>query len=350
MKKTNIGGQGVLEGVMMRSQTVCGLAVRKESGQISYTKDNITLATNKNKLFKLPLVRGVVSLVDMMGMGVKTLTKAAKMYDENSTEQEPSKFEKFIAKKTGKSAMDVAMVFAVIIALGLAVGLFFILPTFLTRLFYDIGDNQIIFNLISGGIRMAIFVAYIVAISFMKDIKRVYRYHGAEHKTISAYEHEEELTVKNVQKYKTLHPRCGTSYMFLVMVISIVLFTLLGKNDSFLIQIGLRLLILPAVAGISYEFLKFAARGESRFFRALRWPGMQLQRLTTAEPDDGMVEVAILAFTAALDEISDEELKEMADSFDHSPKEPEPTQAEEPSEGEPSADTQEDTAAGAEQA
>ncbi|MBT3319304.1 MAG: DUF1385 domain-containing protein [Clostridia bacterium] len=348
MKKTNIGGQGVLEGVMMRSQTVSGLAVRKASGKINYTKEKITLAANKNKFVKLPFIRGVVSLVDMMGMGVKTLTKAAKMYDENSTEQEPSKLEKFIAKKTGKSAMDVAMVFAVIIALGLAVGIFFILPTVLANIVRPYIASSILMNLISGGIRLVIFVAYILAISFMKDIKRVYRYHGAEHKTISAYEHEEELTVDNVQKYKTLHPRCGTSYMLLVMVISILMFSLLGWSPSWYVRIGLRLAMLPIVAGISYEFLKFAARGENLFFRAIRWPGMQLQRLTTAQPDDSMVEVAILAFTAALDEIDDEELQQMADNFDRSPKKTEPSETEE-SEQEPSADTQENTAA-AEQA
>ena len=337
MRKTNIGGQGVLEGVMMRSQTVCGLAVRKASGAITYTKDKIQLAANKNKFVRLPFIRGVVSLVDMMGFGVKTLTKAAKMFDDNSTEYEPSKFEKFIAKKTGKDSMDIAMVFAVIVALGLAVGMFFILPTVLANIVKPYIESSVLMNLISGGIRLVIFIAYIVVISLLKDIKRVYRYHGAEHKTISAYENEEELTVANVQKYKTLHPRCGTSYMLLVMVISILMFSLLGWSPSWYARIGLRLLMLPFVAGISYEFLKFAAKGDNLFFRAIRWPGMQLQRLTTAQPDDGMVEVAIIAFTAALDEISDEELKDLADSFDHSP--PKPATAEEEDETEESSDT-----------
>ncbi len=342
MKKTNIGGQGVLEGVMMRSETLCGLAVRKASGEISYSKEKITLAASKNKFVKLPFVRGVVSLVDMMGFGVKTLTKAAKMFDENSTENEPSRFEKFIAKKTGKSSMDVAMVFAVIVALGLAVGMFFILPTVLANIVRDYVESTVLMNLISGGIRLFIFVAYIVVISLLKDIKRVYRYHGAEHKTISAFEHEEELTVANVQKYKTLHPRCGTSYMLLVMVISILMFSLLGWSPTWYVRIGLRLAMLPIVAGISYEFLKFAARGENLFFRAIRWPGMQLQRLTTAQPDDSMVEVAILAFTAVLDETTDEQLKEMADSFDHSPKKAaEPTESEEASEPETTSDDKE---------
>ena len=256
----------------------------------------------------------------MMGFGVKTLTKSAKMYDEKSAEYQPSKLEKLIAKKTGKDSMDVAMVFAVIVAIGMAVGLFFILPNVLTGLLRPLIASSFLMNLISGGIRLVIFLGYVIVISLLKDIKRVYRYHGAEHKTINAYEHEEELTVENVRKYKTLHPRCGTSYLLLVMFISILMFSLLGWSPVWYVRIGLRLLMLPIVAGISYEFLKFAARGENLFFRVIRWPGMQLQRLTTAEPDDAMLEVAILAFEAALDEKSREELDEMAEEFDHSPK------------------------------
>ena len=320
MRKTNIGGQGVLEGVMMRSKNISGLAVRKASGEVKYSKEKIKMASDKYKILRLPIIRGVVNLVDMMGMGVKTLTKSAKLYDEQSTDYEPSRFEKFVANKTGKDAMDIAMVFAVIVAIAMAVGLFFILPNFLAGLFNDVVESDFLKNLISGGIRMVIFIGYIVIISLLKDIKRVYRYHGAEHKTISAYEHEEELTVENVRKYKTLHPRCGTSFMLLVMVISVLLFSLLGWSDNLFIRIGLRLLMLPVVAGVSYEFLKFAAKGENLFFRIIRWPGMQLQRLTTAEPDDSMLEVGILAFEIALGEKSDEEIEELAKSFDRSPK------------------------------
>lgn len=320
MKKTNIGGQGVLEGVMMRSQTICGLAVRKASGKVKYSKEKIKLASEKNKFVKLPIIRGVVNLVDMMGFGVKTLTKSAKMFDEQSADYEPSKFEKMVAKKTGKDAMDIAMVFAVVVAIAMAVGLFFILPNVLAGLFEPLVQSDFLMNLISGGIRLVIFIGYIVIISLLKDIKRVYMYHGAEHKTISCYEHEKELTVENVQKFKTLHPRCGTSYLLLVMVISILLFSLLGWNPVWYMRIGLRLLMLPVVAGISYEFLKFAAKGDSLFFRIIRWPGLQLQRLTTAQPEDGMVEAAILAFEIALGEKSDEEIEELANSFDRSPK------------------------------
>jgi len=315
MRRSKIGGQGVLEGVMMRAPSVCGIAVRKQSGEIVYEKEGIVPITQKNKFYKLPVIRGVVSFVDLLGFGVKTMTKAAKMYDDSSDQYEPSKIEKYVAKKTGKNAMDVAMGFAVVLAIAFAVGIFFILPSVLANIVRPYVSSSVLMNLIEGGIRLFIFIIYILSITLIKDIKRVFRYHGAEHKTINCYEHEEELTVENVQKYGTLHPRCGTSYLLLVMVISILLFSLLGWSASWLERIGLRLLLLPAVAGIAYEFLKFAAAGESLFFRIIRWPGMMLQKLTTAEPDDGMVEVAILAFTAALDEKDAAELDEMAKKF-----------------------------------
>ncbi len=315
MKKCNIGGQGVLEGVMMRSPSKCGLAVRKATGEIVYDRENVESITKKNKFYGLPIVRGVVSFFDMMVFGVKTITKSAKMFDETTEEIEPSKFEKFVAKKTGKDAMDVAMVFAVILSIGLAVGIFFILPTVLANLVRPLIASHVLMNLIEGGIRLLLFFCYVMLVSLVKEIKRVFQYHGAEHKTINCFEHEEPLTVENIQKYRTLHPRCGTSYLLLVMVISILLFSLLGWSPSWFARIGLRLLMLPVVAGISYEFLKFAAKGDSLFFRVIRWPGMMLQKLTTAPPDDSMVEVAVVAFKAAQDEVTDEELDELAKSY-----------------------------------
>ncbi len=315
MKKCNIGGQGVLEGVMMRSPEKSGLAVRKATGEIVYDREDVRSATKKNKFYGLPVVRGVVSFFEMMVFGVKTITKSAKMLDENAQDIEPSRFEKFVAQKTGKDAVDVAMVFAVILSVALAVGIFFILPTVLANLMRPLIASQFLMNLTEGGIRLLLFFGYVMLVSLVKDIKRVFMYHGSEHKTINCYEHEEPLTVKNVQKYKTLHPRCGTSYLLLVMVVSILLFSLLGWSPSWFERIGLRLLMLPVVAGVSYEFLKFAARGDSLFFRIIRWPGMMLQKLTTAKPDDSMVEVAIIAFKAAQNEVTDEELDELAKSY-----------------------------------
>ncbi len=313
-----------MEGVMMRSDTKAGLAVRKATGEIVFEKESVSSAAKKNWFTKLLFVRGVVSFVDMMVFGVKIVTKSAKLYgEEDEEEYKPSRFENFIAKKTGKNAMDIAMSFAVVIALALAIGIFFILPNVLASLIRHLlygeaelnASMQFIMNLIDGGIRMLIFIGYVLAITLIKDIKRVFMYHGAEHKTINCFEHEEALTVQNIQKYKTLHPRCGTSYLLLVMVISILLFSILGWGGAWYIRIGLRLAMLPVVAGVAYEFLKFAARSDALFFRIIRWPGLMLQKLTTAPPDDSMVEVAIVAFKAAQDEIDDAALQALAIGF-----------------------------------
>jgi len=323
MRKCDIGGQGVLEGVMMRAPSMCGLAVRKASGEIVYEKQPVTPISKKNKFFGLPIVRGVASLVDMLGFGVQTITKSAKLFDEQAEDYKPSKLEHFIAKKSGRDVMDVAMGFAVLLSVVLAVGIFFILPNVLTNLIKGwiygpvalSGSQQFLMNLVDGGIRLLIFVGYVLAVTLVKDIRRVFQYHGAEHKTINCYEHEEELTVENIRKYRTLHPRCGTSYLLLVMVISILLFSLLGWGGPWYVRIGLRLLMLPVVAGVAYEFLKFAAKSDSLFFRVIRWPGLMLQKLTTAQPDDSMIEVAIVAFYAAMDEMSAEELDALAKSY-----------------------------------
>ena len=309
---------------MMRAPSMCGLAVRKATGEIVYEKQPVTPISKKNKFFGLPVVRGVVSFIDMLGFGIQTITKSAKLFDDEAEDYKPSKFEQFIAKKSGKDVMDIAMGFAVVLSVVLAVGIFFILPNVLTNLFKGWiygqgtldGTQQFLMNLIDGGIRLLIFICYILAVTMVKDIKRVFRYHGAEHKTINCYEHEEELTAQNIQKYKTLHPRCGTSYLLLVMVISILLFSLLGWGGPWYARIGYRLLMLPVVAGVAYEFLKFAALGDSLFFRIIRWPGLMLQKLTTSQPDDSMVEVAIIAFRAAMDEMSVDEMDALAKSFD----------------------------------
>lgn len=332
-KNCAIGGQGVLEGVMMRSPEKSALAVRREQGDI-VTKQWPN-KTRKKGFLTWPVVRGSVNLVEMMGQGVKTITDSAKMFDESNSEDfEPSKFEKFVAKKTGRDAMDVMMVVAVVVAIALAVGLFFILPTLITNWIKGSIESSLLINLIDGLVRIAIFICYMAAVSLMKDIRRVYQYHGAEHKTIACYEHGEELTVENVRKHKRLHPRCGTSYLLLVMIVTILVYACLGWNDNIWLRFGTRIVLLPIIAGLAYELLKFAARHEGAFFRALRWPGMQLQRLTTREPDDSMMEVAILAFEMALAEKSPEELEAMRQAFDRTPaqeQEPDAAQAERPS-------------------
>ena len=318
-KRTAIGGQGVLEGVMMRSPEKGALAVRRETGEISTKSWDIH--KRESKILNFYVIRGVVNFVDMMLMGVRTITDAAKMLDESAMEEyEPNKFEKFVAKKTGKSAMDVMMVFAVILAIVMAVGLFFILPTAITSLIKGAVQNSFLINLIDGLVRLAIFLGYMLLVSLMKEIRRVFRYHGAEHKTIACFEAGEALTVENARKHKRLHPRCGTSYLLLIMVVTIILYSLLGWNENILIRFGTRILLLPIIAGVAYEFLKFAAKSDALFFRIIRWPGMQLQRLTTAEPDDSMLETAILAFEMALGEKSEEEIEALKAQFDRSVK------------------------------
>jgi len=324
LKKTSIGGQGVLEGVMMRAPKKSALAVRKENGEL-------TLDEWKNKernewYAKVPIIRGVVNFVDMMVMGYSTITKSAKMFDESlSAEFEPSKFEKKIAEKTGKNAMDVMIVFAAFLGILLAVGLFFILPTLITDLIKGSLENQTLINLIEGGVRIVIMMIYMLAVRLMKDIARVFGYHGAEHKTINCFEKDLPLTVENVRKCSRLHPRCGTSYILIVMVVSVLVYAVTGFSGHGILRVLVKLALLPLIAGISYEFLKFAAKSDNLCFRILRWPGMQLQRLTTLEPDDGMIECAILAFEAALEEKSAEEIEEMRKSFDRRVNKPEET-------------------------
>ena len=330
MKSCNIGGQGVLEGVMMRSPEYSALAVRKEDGSIVTKKWKNSNKYEKWK--KIPVVRGVVNLVEMLYQGTGVISDSAKLFDE-SFEEEPSKLEKYIAKKTGKSAMDVMMVFAVIFAILLSVGLFFILPTFIASFFRKIIESELVNSLIEGLIRVIILIGYMIFCTCVKDVRRVFMYHGAEHKTIACFENEEELTVENVRKHRRLHPRCGTSYLLLVMIVSILIYAVLGElglNRIPWLKYCSKLLVIPIIAGIAYEILKGAAKHENWFTRAIRWPGMQLQRLTTKDPDDSMLEIGIIAFEMALEEKSEEEIAELIARFDRSEK-PDPA-AEEPAE------------------
>jgi len=317
MRVCEIGGQGVLEGVMMRGPKVSALAVRKSTKEVVLTKTDFVSKTKTNKFYGLPVIRGIVSFVEMMFFGVKTISDSVELFDEEGTDNEPSKFEKYIAKKTGKSPMDVMMFFAVILAIGFAVLLFFILPNFVTGFVSKNIESNILKNLVEGLIRISVFVLYVFSISFIKDIKRLFMYHGAEHKVINCYEHEKELNVKNAQSLTTLNPRCGTSFLLIVMVIAILLFSLFGWSDVWYIRIGLRLLLLPVVAGISYEILKGMAKSEHIIVRILRAPGMALQRLTTKEPTDMMVEVALLAFKGAEGITAEEEMEQMRVDFSH---------------------------------
>lgn len=313
MKKCSVGGQAVLDGVMMRSPSHSALAVRKESGELVTKKWKNK--ERKSKFLRLPVIRGVVSFVDMFVSGLSVMADAAKLSESADEQMEPNRFEKFVARKTGKSAMDVMMSFAIVIAIVLAVGLFFILPTVITNWVRGGIQNTLAINLIDGAIRIAIFLSYLLAVRCMKEIKQTFRYHGAEHKTVSCYEHGEELTVENVRKHRRLHPRCGTSYLLIVMVITIIVYSFFGWSDNIFLRFGIRLLMLPIIAGISYEVLKALGASNCLFARIIRWPGMQLQRLTTAEPTDDMIEAGIVAFQLALGELSDEEVEQLRKSY-----------------------------------
>lgn len=321
MKSCNIGGQGVLEGVMMRSPEYSALAVRKADGSIVTKKWKNPKKNEKWK--KIPVVRGVVNLVEMLYSGTGVISDSAKMFDE-TFEEEPSKLEKYIAKKTGKNAMDIMMVFAVFFAIILSVGLFFILPTFLASFFRKFIPSELVNSLLEGLIRVIILIGYMIFCTCVKDVRRVFMYHGAEHKTISCYENEEELTVENVRKHRRLHPRCGTSYMLLVMIVSILIYAILGElglnKIHWSVKYLSKIIVIPLIAGIAYEILKGAAKHENWFTRAIRWPGMQLQRLTTKEPDDSMLEIGIIAFEMALEEKSEKEIAELIAKFDRSEK------------------------------
>lgn len=304
-----IGGQAVLEGVMMRGESSMATAVRDEKGEIQIESTRFTPAAKKSKWKRLPFIRGVINFVNSMIMGVQIIMRSGEVF---GGEEQPSKFENWCSKKFNINVMSVMMWFAVLIGLALAIGLFFVIPHFSIEGIRALVENvchttmpEFCYNLIEGVIRILIFVIYILLTSLMKEIKRVFRYHGAEHKTISCYEHGLELTIENVQKQSTIHDRCGTTFMFLVMIVSVALFSIVGivpnnivtsKIGAVFIKLLIKLALLPVVAGISYEILKFLAKFDNWFVRIIKAPGLLLQKITTAQPDDSMVEVAITAF------------------------------------------------------
>ena len=291
-----------MEGVMMRTMSGgIALAVRKADGTIE-TEFTPKREINPNPALKWPVVRGVVAFVDSLSTGMKMMTRSAELYGE-AIEEEPSRFEKWLAKKTGKNVMDVAIVVAIVFAVALAIGLFVLLPSLATQLIpWSDGAPRIWKSLSEGFIRLLIFLGYISAISFMKDIRRVYMYHGAEHKTIACYEHDAPLTPESAMKYSRLHARCGTNYLFLVMAVSILFFAMLPYAENLLLRVLTRLIFLPLVAGLAYEVLKLAAASDALWARIIRAPGLGLQYLTTREPEPAMIEVAIAAFELAIND------------------------------------------------
>ena len=301
-KVCSIGGQAVMEGVMMKSPTGVAMAVRRADGTIATSYDNWTTRAKKGTFLGLPIIRGVVTFIESLSTGMTTLTESAKLAGED-IDEEPTRFEKWLSEKLGKSVESVVVGIAVLLAVVLSVGLFFLLPLGISSLIFGgLADVAGVWkSLTEGLIRLIIFIGYIMLCASIKDVKRTFMYHGAEHKTIACYEAEEELTPDNAMKHSRLHPRCGTNYLFLVMAVSILFFAAIGWNASFALRLVMRIAVLPIVAGLSYEVLRLAAKYDNAFTRIIRAPGMALQRITTKEPTEDMLEVAITAFNLALD-------------------------------------------------
>ncbi len=303
--KTSIGGQAVIEGVMMRGPESIATAVRKPDNEIIVEKQPLG-KVRKSKILKLPIIRGCVNFVDSMVTGVKALMFSAKFFDidedGNQVEEEPGKFEKWLDKKLGsEKAFNVLIYLSVIFSICLSVGLFMLLPAYLASFIEKLTKSHTLYIATEGVVRLTLFVLYLILVSQMKDIKRVFMYHGAEHKSIHCYEHGEELTVENIKKHTRLHPRCGTSFLLIVMVISIVIFFFI-RFDNIWLRLLARLALLPIVAGISYEIIKFAGRHDNWFTKIISYPGMFFQYITTREPDDSQIEVAIQSLKAVIPE------------------------------------------------
>lgn len=297
-----------MEGVMMRGPHKTAISVRKPDGDIA-TKIDENSAKIRSKFFKLPIVRGCVNFVGSLVVGMKALMYSAEFIDiEDDEEETESKFDKWLDDHFGDKVKDIVIYVSVAIAMVMSVGLFILLPTFLTRwletgiqFLTGWGGSNMFTSVVEGILRMLIFLGYMALISKMKDIQRVFEYHGAEHKTISCYEAGEELTVENVKKHTRFHPRCGTSFLLFVMIISILLFSLLPRTGV-MMRMVMRLLLLPIVAGFSYEIIKLAGRSRNKCVRWLSKPGLWLQKLTTREPDASQIEVAISSMKPVIPE------------------------------------------------
>ncbi len=302
--KTSIGGQAVIEGVMMKGPAKIATAVRKTDGEIVMDEKSCG-KVRRSKIFKLPIIRGCVNFIDSMILGVQSLMYSAKFFDieEDGTPKDSrSKFEIWLEEKLGsEKGMNAVIYFSVILSLFMSVGLFILLPTVIVGFLRGVTENHIVLTLAEGCVRIAIFLIYLSLVARMEDIKRVFMYHGAEHKTIHCYEQGLDLTVENVRTQSRLHPRCGTSFLLVVMVISIIVFSFISWNNA-IIRLVLRLALLPVVAGISYEVIKFAGRHDNWFTAAISAPGKWLQYITTNEPDNSQIEVAIAALKAVIPE------------------------------------------------
>lgn len=299
MKYSGIGGQAVIEGIMMMNHDDYAVAVRKPDGNIEVKKDRYVSMTRKSKFLSLPIIRGVFRFADSMIVGMKTLTYSASFFEDDE-DSEPSKFEVFLDKVFGEKMEGIIMGFVMVLSFILAIGIFMILPVLIADIFRKFIPSEHVMAILEGVIRIVIFIAYIKLVSRMEDIKRTFMYHGAEHKCINCVEHGHPLTVENVRGSSKEHKRCGTSFILIVMVISILFFMVI-RVDGIWMRMLSRIILIPVIAGVSYEILQLAGRSDTKLMNIVSRPGMWMQGLTTKEPDDTMIEVAIAATEAVFD-------------------------------------------------
>lgn len=294
MKKCDVGGQAVIEGVMMRGSKGLATAVRKDDGEIEVKFEKASSEPKRHKILRLPFIRGMFVLIDSLKVGIKSLSYSASFFEET----EPSKFEDWLNEKFGEKVNEVILGLTMVISFIMAIGIFIGIPTALASMFKGFGLSPIELNLIEGIIKITILILYMCLISKLDDIYRVFQYHGAEHKTIFCYESEEPLTVENVKKFSRFHPRCGTNFLFLIMLVSVFLISFTGWGN-FIERVIYRILLIPVVSGVTYEIIKWLGRSNTKFAKVIAYPGLQLQRLTTKEPDGGQIEVAIASLKKA---------------------------------------------------
>ena len=295
---SGIGGQAVLEGVMMKNRDKYAVAVRKPNGEIDVEVEEYKGVCGDKKFAKLPFIRGVFAFIDSLILGMKVTTYSASFYEEE--DEKPSKTEGKLEKLLGNKADDIMMTFTVILSVIIAVALFMLLPLFLSDLLGKYIRNASVIAIIEGLIRILIFIAYIAGISLMKDVKRLYMYHGAEHKCINCIEKGRPLTVKDVKRSSRQHKRCGTSFLLFVVLVSVIVFFFI-RVDNMALKLILRIALVPVIAGISYEIIRLAGRSDNIVVRIISAPGMWMQKLTTKEPDEDMIEVAIASVEAVFD-------------------------------------------------
>ena len=294
---SGIGGQAVLEGIMMKNQEKYAVAVRKPNGEIAVELENYQGLLHGSRLKELPFIRGIFNFIDSLVLGMKCLNYSASFYEED---EEEGKLDKAADKVSGGNGEKLMTTLITIVSVVLAVGIFVVLPYYLASLMGGFIRNESLMAIIEGAIRILIFILYVWGISLMQDIRRLYRYHGAEHKCINCIEKGRPLTVHNVMRSSRLHRRCGTSFIFFVLFVSIILFFFIRVENP-VQKVVLRILLMPVIAGISYEIIRLAGRSDNLFVRIISAPGMWIQRMTTKEPDKGMVEVAIAAVEAVFD-------------------------------------------------